>query len=222
MDDLTLSLSGEKGRVAGALAEVTDAVVKKFVSLGMIVSTAKSVVVASRPSLAKDTVAATATKAIKPAAHAKLLGVATAGGRKRCMKVANARIKKVRKLVPKLQALRRNNCNTKLMARAAGTAALTYGVDCYGMANTQLATARTTIARAATAGAGGKNSNRALHVLDGEAGTLDPASDAHALGLKHWAVAWWEGCIPQESLKQAFDVSSDRSARCYEPANLLH
>ena len=43
-----------------------------------------------------------------------------------------------------------------------------------------------------------------LYALDGAEGTLDPAFDAHALLVKHWATAWWERWVPWEAMTQAY------------------
>ena len=85
------------------------------------------------------------------------------------------------------------------MARAAGTSAITYGVDIMGMAPATLRNARTTVAKACTGAAGGKNPVAVLYTQDGKSGTLDPAFDAFGLPVKHWALAWWEEWAPTRS-----------------------
>ena len=99
------------------------------------------------------------------------------------------------------------------MARAAGTAAITYGVDIMGMAPTTLASARSTIARACTGAAGGKNPLAVLYTHDAKSGTLDPAFDAYGLPVKHWALAWWEKWAPQPALAQAYDDVRSKFAK---------
>ena len=42
-----------------------------------------------------------------------------------------------------------------------------------------------------------------MYALDGNAGTLDPAMDAHVLPMKHWALLWWEVWVRETSLGQA-------------------
>ena len=41
-------------------------------------------------------------------------------------------------------------------------------------------------------------------MLDGTSGTLDPAFDAHALLVKHWAQAWWESWVDNSDLETAY------------------
>ena len=73
------------------------------------------------------------------------------------MRVTQKRIAKVAELVPRLEALRAKGVNSATMARAAGTAAITYGVEVMVMAPSMLHTARSTVARSAAGAAGGKN-----------------------------------------------------------------
>ena len=50
--------------------------------------------------------------------------------------------------------------------------------------------------------------------LDGDAGTLDPAFEAHTLTLKHYAQAWWEGWFPESVLRDTFSDAAIRLSRC--------
>ena len=74
-----------------------------------------------------------------------------------------------------------------------------------GMAPSTLATARSTIAKACTGAAGGKNPIAVLYTHDAKDGTLDPAFDAFSLPVKHWALAWWEGWASKQQLADAYD-----------------
>ena len=213
VDDMTLSASGTAKTVASILAKATDCVVRHFRKLGMIVSEKKSVTVASSHDLARKTAAGAATKSIRPRKSAKLLGVGTAGGKKRNVKTLSERISKVSKLVPRLQVLRKRKVNTRLMARACGTAAITYGVDCQGVARGMLQKMRTTIAAAASTGTSGKNTDRVLHYCDGLSGTLDPAVDALTLGLQRWATTWWEQWTARESMKLAYEGACEKCCK---------
>ena len=212
VDDLTLSASGSAEAVTACLARATDAVVQMFSRLGLVVSVTRSAVVASAPALAKQTAAATATSAVRPRRHAKLLGTATAGGRRRSSALVNQRIDKFKEKVGRMRALRKNRANTVIMTRAAGTAAVTYGAECQGMAPSQLRRARQCISRAALGGSNGRNLERTFHVLDGNSGTLDPQSVVCSTALKHWASAWWEHWVPDEALKVAYEHAAGRAA----------
>ena len=44
----------------------------------------------------------------------------------------------------------------------------------------------------------------ALHIMDGEHGTLDPAFQGNSAVVVHWAKAIWENWIPELELKRAF------------------
>ena len=211
VDDLTISARGSTACVTSTLARATDQVVAHFQRLGMIVSQKKSVVVASSHATARRIASYVTSRAIRPRSRAKLLGVGTAGGNKRCMKTIKARVEKLSRMVPRLRQLRRQRVNTRLMARTCGTAAMTYGTDCQGVSDTLLQTMRTTAAAAASSGAGGKNVDRSLHIIAGLKGSLDPAVEVFSLGLKRWATAWWEAWTTRESMIQAFEGAC---ARC--------
>ena len=99
------------------------------------------------------------------------------------------------------------------MARACGTAAITYGVDCQGVSKAMLQKMRTTIAAAASTGAGGKNKDKILHMCDGLSGTLDPANDGLTLGLLRWTTAWWEQWTAREDMKRAYEGACEKCCR---------
>ena len=82
--------------------------------------------------------------------------------------------------------------NTQLMTRTAATSAMVYGADVQGISNTLLTQQTSTIARLSAPEGGGKNPIKTLYLLDGPNGSLDPTFDAHALPVKHWAMAWWQ------------------------------
>ena len=88
--------------------------------------------------------------------------------------------------------MRRAGVRTAQLVRIAGTPMVTYGVEILGMSDSHLEESRQAIARAASAEGGGKNFEMVLYALDGNAGTMDPAFDAHVLPIHAWAMAWWE------------------------------
>ena len=132
-----------------------------------------------------------------------MLGVGTAGGRRRSIKVLKSRIKAFRKRVPRIQRLRRAGVNAVRLARAAGTPMITYGADVSSMAPSHLEAARRAIAKAVAPAAGGKSSQVVLYVADGASGTLDPAFDANVLPLQMWALAHWQSWVPVQKLEAA-------------------
>ena len=100
------------------------------------------------------------------------------------------------------------------MVRAAGVPAITYGIEVAGASDTSLLEIRSQIARAAAPEAGGKNPDLTLHTLDGAAGTLDPAFDAHVTPLLRWAQAWWEQWFSGADLELAFQEAAMRLTTC--------
>ena len=132
------------------------------------------------------------------------------------MAVLKGRMKKFARAVPRLHVLRRLRFRTDQMARAAGTTAITYGVEVVGMADTHLQTARNIIARAAAASATGRSTDIALFMSDLRSGTSDPAFQAHIGPLRAWASAWWEAWQPWGVLARAFHCAKlklNRAAR---------
>ena len=89
------------------------------------------------------------------------------------------------------------------IVRAAGSPAVSYGVETVGMADTHLNRVRSAIARAAAPAGSGKSFDAILWAYDGTSGTLDPAFDAHVLPLSYWATAWWQRWRPAGALSEA-------------------
>ena len=99
------------------------------------------------------------------------------------------------------------------MVRAAGTPAIMYGCDCFGLSDSALHTARVKVVSAVAAPTEGKCVEVVLHLMDGVAGTLDPAFEAHASLLLLWAMAIWEGWFSREQLAKAFSQASLKLAK---------
>ena len=206
VDDLTISVRGARKHVARKLAAAVDFVTEIFEKqLELNVSRSKSVVVASKLSIATEIAKRTLSKCLKPTRMAKLLGTAATGGKRRSTKVTAGRTAVFKKTLKRMWSLRKAGANTRQMARAAGTSAVVYGDDIQGCADSVLTAKRSVIARAAAPAGGGKNPLKVLYALDGASGTLDPAFDAHVLPIKHWALAWWESWVEPEQLQKAFD-----------------
>ena len=79
--------------------------------------------------------------------------------------------------------------NTTLMARTAAIPQVMYSCETSGMSDSCLYNARVKTAMAASPAAAGRNPNRTLLAADGTSGTLDPAFEAHAAVIRHWAMA---------------------------------
>ena len=86
-------------------------------------------------------------------------------------------------------SLRKQGVNTKLMTRMAGTTAITYGADIQGVSTSLLIQQASTIARLASPEGGGRNPTKALYVLDGRNGLMDPTFADHTLPVLNWATA---------------------------------
>ena len=67
------------------------------------------------------------------------------------------------------------------------TPAMTYGVEATGVSNANLHAMRTCVAKAVVPEGGGRNTDLVLLTTDTDAGTVDPAFDAHVLPLKFWS-----------------------------------
>ena len=205
VDDLTISVRGTAKFVKATLAAAVDQAVTMFQDkLALQVSIAKSTVVASKTRLATAIARRSRARVLKPTAAAKLLGTSCTGGARRSTKVAKARLKKLRACAGRMWLLRKQGANTKLMTRSAGTAAITYGADTQGVSTSLLDQQVSTIARLASPEGGGKNPVKALYVLDGRSGTMDPTFAAHTLPLLHWTTAHWEKWMPEAAMAAAY------------------
>jgi len=211
VDDFTIEFAGNYFSVAWHLAKAIDFIVDFFQTrLKLEVSVDKSIVIGCTPRLAKAVCSASKTRKVKPASSGKLLGVPSAGGRRRVVKHLVKRLSSFRQKVGRIHDLRRLGVRTNNVVRAAGTPAITYGVEVTGMADTHLDSARRLIARAAAPEGGGKDPNLVLYLLDGSAGSMDPAFDAHVLPIVRYAYAWWESWQPTRLLTKAFGAAYSR------------
>ena len=194
VDDITLECEGSTVEfVVGMVKGATDHVVNMLQDdLDLEVSTKKSVALASLPSMAKSISRDCTTKAVKPVRSAKMLGVPSGGGARRVIKGSKARTRAFRLRIARIHSMRKAGVRTAQLVRTAGTPMVTYGVEILGMSDSHLEESRRAIARAASAEGGGKSYEMVLYALDGNAGTMDPAFDAHVLPIHAWAMAWWE------------------------------
>jgi len=206
VDDATLAATGEGVYVAAMVSGATDHFVHHLEDvLQLEVSIAKSVTGASRYSIAELTASFTTTGKLKPVRAAKLLGAPSGGGKRRAVKVSWARVRKFGRRVRKIHVLRKLSINTRIVVRAAGTPAITYGCEISGMSDSHLSAARTAIATAIAPASGGKNAEMVLFAMDANGSTVDPAYDAHVLPIRAWSLAHWERWQPQQALEQSFE-----------------
>ena len=106
---------------------------------------------------------------------------------------------------PQFLSLRMAGTNVQQMARAAGTPMFLYSNECYGLSDTALHTARSSVASATANATYGKQLDLVLYVIDGAAGKLDPAFDAHTGPFKAWALTVWSEWFPLHMLQSAID-----------------
>jgi hypothetical protein len=112
------------------LVGATDHMVDHLqIVLDLEVSVKKSVVVGSSAQLAVNVARACRTQTLTPVRNAKLLGVSSGGGRRRCVKYSKGRIDAFNKRLPRMRKLRRAGVNAAALARAAGTPMVTFGCD---------------------------------------------------------------------------------------------
>ena len=162
VDDLTLEATrSSKYQVMYMLTAATEHVVNHLQHrLQLEVSAKKSVTVAGRPSIAAGVAGLSRTQKVSARSSTKLLGVASAGGRRRSVNVLKLRIKQLALRTPRIRALRRAGLSATRLVRAAGTPLVTYGADVTGMSCSHLRTARCAVARAVSAPGGGKSGAR--------------------------------------------------------------
>ena len=215
IDDITLAACGLPQRVIRVMTEALDFLVCRLeVDLLMDVSDSKSKVLAGRPSLAAAVVEAIQTEKLSVTRRGKLLGTDTVGGRRRSTITFLERVQTFSHQAPRLHALRRAGVNSAQMVRMAGPPATLYGCEVMGVSDTNLNLVRTRTATAAAPQAGGKNPELILYTLDGTAGTLDPAFEAHAAPLLCWGLAHWCRWFSTDQLALAFQEASLKLSRC--------
>ena len=130
MGDLTIEASGNAELVVATISGATDFVVDMLeVELLLEVSTTKSMAAAGRPALAGRIVRTSLTQKLRSVRSTKMLGTPSGGGRRRSIKALSVRLHLFSKRISRIQSLRRAGVNTSSIVRAAGTPAITYGVD---------------------------------------------------------------------------------------------
>ena len=179
----------------------------------MEVSTLKSKVLAGKPSIVAAVVERLDKGKLTLALRSKMLGTDAVGGSRRSTVTFCDRVNTFGATIPKVQALRKIGVNSLQMVRTAGTPSIMYGCEIFGFSDSALYLARSKVASAAAAPTGGKNIELLLHLLDGQAGTLDPAFEAHTAPLLMWAIAVWEGWFSREQLASAFTQASLKLAK---------
>ncbi len=209
VDDLTITVVGLPKVVVVTMIHVIDFVVDYLEGeLRMEVSAKKSKLIASSAAIAEAIIQGTASTKVSHARHGKMLGTDAVGGRRRSVRNFRSRLAEFGKKTQRFQQLRKVGVNSPQMVRTAGVPAITYGCDTFGISDTGLYAARSKIAAAASPSAAGKNPVLVLLALDGSAGTLDPAFEAHVAPARQWATAVWENWQPRLQLAEAFAAAA--------------
>jgi len=205
VDDMSIAAVGDWASASALVAGATDMLVTILQNdLKMSVSLTKSVAVGSSLKVAKRVQQTSLTGKVKAVRATKLLGTPCGGGRRRAIQASIVRVRKFAAKVKRIHAVRKVGGNVRLMVRAAGTPAVTYGVEVMGMSDSHLQSARVAIASAIAPAAGGKSPDAVLLALDSCGATADPAFDAHALPLRTWSLAYWQRWQPYCTLDSAF------------------
>ena len=116
--------------------------------------------------------------------------------------------------------LRRAGVDTTRVLRTGGVAALTYGEATIGVPPSLLLAQRRAVAAAAAPASGlaGQNLDLALLLADGSAkGKVDPAYEAHAAPIRHWAQAVWNRWLPIKSLVLLIADAKANLAKAIQP-----
>lgn len=157
IDDITLAACGLPAKIIPIMVRALEFLTERLEGmLRMQVSTVKSKVLAGRPSVAAAVIQQLSADKLNQAQRAKMLGTDTVGGSRRSTATFCDRVQSFAEAVPRIQALRRAGVNSHQMVRAAGTPAVMYGVEVFGLADSALYLARAKIAGAAAAPTGGK------------------------------------------------------------------
>ena len=210
VDDLSNERSGDRPTIAHELGGFTNIVIARIKADGMEVSTTKSLISASTPTLGEEVKAKLTDSSIPYALRVKSLGVGLAAGVARNTRVMNTRLKQFRKRLPRFRGLRRAGIDTATIVRTGGVAALMHGYGGMGVSPTMLLHQRraVTAATAPKSGLGGQQMEVALMIADGsKRGKADPAFPAHIDVVQHWAQAIWNRWLPEPILAASLNLS---------------
>lgn len=219
VDDLSAESMAGTLHVLKHLVGFTRHVCRRVAADGMEVSATKSICTASSEKLGRGIADDLADCRIPFARMVKSLGTGLGAGRRRCAMVLNKRIKQFRKRISRFRGLRRAGVDTTRVLRTGGVAALTFGEIAAGVSPSMLLQQRRAVAAAAApaAGTAGQHLDMALMLADGSAkGRVDPAFEAHAQPIGHWAQAVWNQWLPRSALLR---LTADAKARLTRAAH---
>ena len=147
---------------------------------------------------------------VKAASHAKVLGVDTVGGCKRCTFQQRSRIWTFSGMQSKFSALREIGLDVLQMVRAIAPPLMLYGVENICISDTLLHTVRVKSASAKGSSTAGKNPDVSLALTDGASGVADAAFNAHSNPLKYWSLVFWEHLFYHDALCEVLQAAKKR------------
>ena len=226
VDDLALEHSGkDRQELTTTIANFTKAVMRRISDDSMEVNLVKSLVSASKPSIAAEVVGALGDSKLTISHRVKSLGVGLAAGTARNVRVQNSRLKKFKQRLPRFRLLRRAGVDTAKVYRTGGGAAVMHGSHTNGVSPSMLLSQRraATAATAPGSGFGGQDLEIAMMIADGKVkGKADPAFAAHADVVGHWAKAVWNSWLAIDSLQMSLQDAKRRVANAKRPWSIVY
>ena len=220
VDDLSAESVAVERHIKHHLVGFVHMVCRRIKADGMEVSTSKSVSTASDDKLGQEIAELLAQHGVKSTRKTKSLGTGLGSGVRPNASVINKRLKQFRKKIVRFRMLKKAGVDTAKVLRTGGVAALPYGQATAGTAPTTLLQQRRAVAAAAAPASGlaGQNIDLALMLADGSAaGRVDPAYEAHAQPIGHWAQAVWNGWLPMKHLLQLVADAKVRLDKARQP-----
>ena len=225
VDDLSAeSVAGER-HIRCNLVGFVNMVCDRIKADGMEVSATKSVSTASGEGLGQELADQLAHHGVSFKMRNKSLGSGLGSGVRRNATVINLRLKRFRQRVGRYRLLRKARVDTSRVLRTGGVAALTFGQAAMGTPPCTLLGQRRAVAAAAapSCSVSGHNLDLALMIADGSAtGRVDPAFEAHAGPIGHWAQAVWNGWLPMKHLQQLVDSARARVTKAAHPWRVVY
>jgi hypothetical protein len=216
VDDMDQHAVGPAHVVASRLPEAVLSLGEDLeVELELEISSAKSLCLASSPSLGAILQRKLGCYGMQWARCTKQLGVDMVSGRVRSTKVQRQRLASLRKRLHRYRRLRAAGVSTTRLMMTGGVPAIKYGFAVTGVSNSALLQQRRVVASAAGAPGKGKNLDLQLIFAVGDA-CVDPAFAAHHEPIHAWALAVWEKSVPVrllDSMLSAARRGLDRSAK---------
>ena len=218
VDDVIIETVGAVGTVQLKCSAANTYTIKYFQEkLDLEVSAKKSGVLTAKPSLTEKIVGMDSTGKLQALKTGKVLGVVGSGGARRCTVGQEERLASTKARVPRVHAMRRAGVCATHMAQSSFSAAMLYDACCHGVSDSMLKRIRITSADGLAPPTRGKHHEMVLYAADAAGTRIDPAFDAHALPIKFWALAWWQGWRTHDELELAHAQAVDKLTKTRGP-----